>query len=296
MRRTAFLVLFLLVALLTAHAQYTFTSLDYPGGTLTTARGINNHGMIVGAYRGDPPRHALLIKRGKFLPLAPKTLLATTNSEAFKTNDRGDVVGAFVSDDGLTHGFLWSQGVLTTLDFPGANFTRAFGVNQGRVVVGEWAVLDDSGNTIAYGGFLWQHGVFTDAKFFPGAGIGAPLGINEKGDLVGGWFTDFASPDLHGFIYSGGNFVSFDVPFDGGTQTQPNDINEYGQIVGMYLDPDGANHGFLKVGDQFVAIDYPGAAATTAWGINASGQIVGTHYDDLAAPARGYVAKPVGTD
>jgi uncharacterized membrane protein len=290
MRRTAFLVLLVFVALFTAHAQYTFTSVDFPGGTLTTARGINNHGVIVGAYRTDPPKHALLIKRGKFLPLAPTTLIGSTNSEAYKTNDRGDVVGAFISDDGLTHGFLLSQGVLTTLDFPGANFTRAFGINQSRVVVGEWAVFDDLGNAIAYGGFVWQEGVFTETKFFPGAGVGAPLGINEDGDLVGGWSPDLTSPDLHGFVYSGGHFVSFDVPFSGASATQPNDINELGQIVGLYNDADGLNHGFLKVGESFLAIDFPGAATTTAWGINAIGQIVGTHYDYVGAPARGYIA------
>ncbi len=294
MRRTALLVLLVLVALLTAHAQYTFTSLDFPGGTLTTARGINNHGVVVGAYRTDPPKHALLIKHGKYFPLAPTTLLSTTNSEAYKTNDRGDVVGAFISEDGLTHGFLLSHGVLTTLDFPGANFTRAFGINQSRVVVGEWAVFDDLGNAIAYGGFVWKGGVFTETKLFPGDAVGAPLGINEKGDLVGGWSPGLTSPDLHGFVYSDGSFVSFDVPFAGANQTQPNDINEYGQIVGMYLDADGRNHGFLKVGAQFVAIDYPSAAATTVWGINAIGQIVGTHYDEVGTPARGYIATRIG--
>lgn len=293
MKRLLLLVAALLVSLPAANAQYRFTSLDFPGGTLTTARGINNNGQIVGAYRIVPPKHALLIKGSKFLPLAPATLLGATNSEAYKTNDRGDVVGAFIGDDGLTHGFRLRQGVLTTLDFPGANFTRAFGINQSGVVVGEWATFDDSGNIIAYGGFIWKDGVFTNANFFPGAGVGAVLGINEKGDLVGGWYSDLTSPDLHGFVYSGGHFVSFDVPFSGASATQPNDINELGQIVGLYNDADGLNHGFLKVGESFLAIDFPGAATTTAWGINAIGQIVGTHYDYLGAPARGYIATPI---
>lgn len=292
MKRLLLLVAALFVLLSAAHAQYSFTSLDFPEGTLTTARGINNHGQIVGAYRIDSPKHALLIKGGKFLPLAAATLLGSTNSEAYKTNDRGDAVGAYISDDGATHGFRLRKGVVTTLDYPGANFTRAFGVNQSGVVVGEWAVLDDSGNIVAYGGFIWKDGVFTNANFFPGAGVGAPLGINEKGDMVGGWSTDLSSPDLHGFVYSGGRFSSFDVPFPGGSATQPNDINELGQVVGLYNDADGLNHGFLKVGESFLSIEFPGAATTTAWGINARGQIVGTHYDSLGAPARGYIATP----
>jgi uncharacterized membrane protein len=292
MKRSLLLVAILLISVSAANAQYKFTSLDFPGGTLTTARGINNRGQIVGAYRTDSTKHALLIKGGKFLPLAPGTLLGSTNSEAYKFNDRGDVVGAFISNDGVTHGFRLGKGVLTTLDYPGANFTRAFGINQSGVVVGEWAVFDDSGNIIAYGGFIWKDCVFTNANFFPGAGVGAPLGINERGDMVGGWSTDLTSPDLHGFVYSGGHFVSFDVPFSGASATQPNDINELGQIVGLYNDADGLNHGFFKVGESFLAIDFPGAATTTAWGINAIGQIVGTHYDYVGAPARGYIATP----
>ncbi len=88
----------LLAFVASAYAQFTFTSIDFPGGTLTTARGINNHGEIVGAYRVVPPRHALLIKAGQFIPLAPTTVLGTNYSEAFKSNDRGSVVGQFIGD------------------------------------------------------------------------------------------------------------------------------------------------------------------------------------------------------
>src|SRR5215470_4678154 len=65
MRRVVLVALTLLAFVISASAQFTFTSLDYPGGTLTTARGINDHGQIVGAYRIVPPRHALLIKNGE---------------------------------------------------------------------------------------------------------------------------------------------------------------------------------------------------------------------------------------
>src|SRR5215472_14303506 len=85
MRCSSLLVLTLLVFVTSAFAQFKFTSLDFPGGTLTTGRGINNHGDIVGAYRIDPPRHALLIRGGNFIPLAPTTVLGANYSEAFKS-------------------------------------------------------------------------------------------------------------------------------------------------------------------------------------------------------------------
>ena len=163
MKRMALFILSVLGLVVSACAQFTFTSLDYPGGNLTTARGINNRGDIVGAYRVTPPRHALLIRRGQFLPFAPTTLLGTDLSEAFKTNDRGDVVGQFVGDDGFTHGFLLSKGVVTTLDFPSASDTYAFGINESGTVVGYWDLLDATGNLLENHGFMWKGDAFTQS-------------------------------------------------------------------------------------------------------------------------------------
>jgi hypothetical protein len=55
MRRFSQLAFILLAIATSAYAQFTFTSIDFPGGTLTTGRGINNHGEIVAAYRIEPP-------------------------------------------------------------------------------------------------------------------------------------------------------------------------------------------------------------------------------------------------
>jgi len=91
------------------------TKSDHGKGTLTTARGINNHGDIVGAYSIGGPGHAMLLKKGKFIPLAPTTILGTIYSEATNINDHGDIVGQMIDDNGFAHGFLLSDGVLTIL-------------------------------------------------------------------------------------------------------------------------------------------------------------------------------------
>jgi hypothetical protein len=54
------------VSITSASAQFTFTSLDYPGATLTRGRGINDHGEIVGQPLTVPPAHAYLFKAGQF--------------------------------------------------------------------------------------------------------------------------------------------------------------------------------------------------------------------------------------
>jgi probable HAF family extracellular repeat protein len=286
-----FLLALILAATVSAYAQFTFTSLDYPGGTLTTARGINNHHKIVGAYRITPPRHALLIAHGQFIPLAPTTFLATHYSEAWKINDHSDVVGQYIGDDGFFHGYLLSKGGdLTTLDFPGASDTYAYAINESGTVAGQWDLLDPNGNTLIVHGFTWKDGSFTQVDF-PGAGDTYLFGINERGDLVGGWDPSITSPLEHGFVCSKGHCSTFDVPVAGAPATQADDINEDGQIVGAYIDASGALHGFLTKDDSFTTLDFPGAASTIAWGINDEGQIVGIHLDAVGAAPRGFIAR-----
>jgi uncharacterized membrane protein len=289
MKRVFLFVLLVLCTVVPAYAQFTLSSIDFPGGTLTTARGIDNHGVIVGSYRITPPRHALLITGGNFIPLEPGSVLATHFSEAFRSNDRGDVVGYYSDDNGFAHGFLLSGGVLTTLDFPGAGQTFAFGINESGAIVGEWDVLDALGNVLAYHGWIFKDGTFSQIDV-PGAVDTAVTGINPAGDMVGIWDSDVASPFGHGFVLSKNEFVSFDFP--GATVTQANDINASGHIVGTYLDAAGAQHGFLAVGATFTTIDFPGAALSAAWGINSAGQIVGTYRITAPDVPHGFIAQP----
>ena len=278
MKRLLLLTFIVLAGIPSAHAQFTFTSIDFPGGTLTTARGINNHGEIVGAYRLVPPRHAFLIKEHQFIPLAPTTILGSNYSEAFKSNDRGDVVGQLFGGDGFFHGFLLrKKGALATLDFPGASDTYAYGINESGTVVGDWDLLDANGNVLAFHGFTWKDGTFTEVNF-PGSGDTAVLGINARDDLVGVWDSGVTSLIGHGFVCPRGRqCFSFDVPVAGATVTQADDINAHGEIVGVYLDANGVAHAFLVAGANFTPFDFSGATNTLAWGINSAGQIVGVY-------------------
>jgi uncharacterized membrane protein len=288
MKRPALLALSLLTLVASAYAQLKFTSIDFPGGTLTTARGINDHGEIVGAYRIVPPRHAMLIKNGNIIPLAPTTILGTDYSEAFKINDRGDVVGQIIGDDGFAHGFLLSGGVVTTIDFPGASDTYAFGINESGTVVGYWDLVDANGNVLANHGFTWNGGVITQLDF-PGSVDSAVLGINARGDLVGSWDSSVTSTE-HSFVCAkAGQCFSFDFP--GSTLTQADDINAHGEITGGYIDANGVLHGFLVVGANFTSFDFPGATNTIGFGINSAGQIVG-RYSAADGSNHGFLAEP----
>jgi len=85
------------------------------------------------------------------------------------------------------------------------------------------------------------------------------------------------------------NFISINVPCNacpGGIarRTAVGGINPGGDIVGVYTDAVGMQHGFLMRGEQFTTIDVPGALAgvagtlpTVARGIGPSGDIVGQY-------------------
>jgi uncharacterized membrane protein len=290
MKRLALLMVAVLTLVAPAYAQLQFSSLDFPGASLTTARGINNRGDIVGAYRIVPPRHAYLRRGGQFMPLAPNSVLGTDLSEARKTNNLGDVVGSYVDSNGNSHGFLLRNGLVMTLDFPNANDTFAWGVNDLGTVVGFWDVVDANGNLLANHGFVWNNGVFAQVDF-PGAVDTIVFGINNAGDLVGNWDSGLNSVNSHGFVCSKGQCFSFDVPFAGATVTQADDISANGYIVGTWGDASGALHGFLAVGSNFTSFDFPQATATLAWGINAAGQIVGNYFSSDGAE-HGFLATP----
>lgn len=76
-------------------------------------------------------------------------------------------------------------------------------------------------------------------------------------------------------------------------------INPQGDIVGIYHlagTTAGMNHGFLVSGGpggQFFSIDFPGAIATTAWKINATGKIVG-RYTDANGKSHVFLRDPGG--
>src|SRR5438067_658662 len=146
-------------------------------------------------------------------------------------NDIGQLVGAFADGAGV-HGFLDTNGLLTTIDFPGANhrLTYASGINNAGQVVG---FFDDiSGEH----GFLDTNGVFTSIDF-PGGTFTRAYGINDAGQIVGG------TGGCHGFVYTNGVFTTFDFP--GAACTTGLAINNLGQVGGVYYDSVGRAHGFV---------------------------------------------------
>jgi uncharacterized membrane protein len=294
MKRLMLLAALLLVLGTFGYAQYTYCSIDYPSGFGTRLKGINDNGQMIGSYVDQyGNEHALLVQNGKFIPLAPNTILGTEYSVGYKSNDRGDVVG-FVCDDIACHGFLLSKGVLTTFDYPGASDTYAASINEFGTIVGYWDLYDAQGNFLYEQGFTYKKGNFTELTY-PGSGDTSPVGNNDFNVVVGIWDTGPNSTTGSGFVEWMGQFTSFQAGFPDVAVTQADGINDLGLIVGQeytsYEYDNNQGHGFLAVGPFFTQLNYPGAMETTGWGTNWAGQMVGSWYD-WNSGAHGWLVRP----
>ncbi len=133
---------------------------------------INNRGQAAGWY--DPPfggksRAVFWDETGRMIEIGVPD---NTSSQAYSLNDKGQVVGYYVGDDRVIHGFLWEDGNRTDL---GALTPR--GINDRGAIVGDgWP---DGTRPRVYS-FLYEKG-----SFFP-LEIRRPFRIGDKGDVAGG--------------------------------------------------------------------------------------------------------------
>jgi hypothetical protein len=139
-------------------------------------------------------------------------------------------------------------------------------VNDSGQIVGDYDDYDQ--------GYERSAGKFTKiAVPFAGAQGTFPYGINNSGEVVGGWWD--SNKDEHGFTLIGSTYTSFDYP--GASETAGFGINSVGDIVGGYNDSSGVAHGFLLSGGTYTSFDFPGAVQTDSYAINDAGDIVGAY-------------------
>jgi probable HAF family extracellular repeat protein len=209
-----------------------------------------------------------------------------------KINDAGNIVGAYLDANGATHGFLFSNGRYSSIDFPGAVATEALGINNkiNFDIVGDYT--DAHGVTH---GFLLQGGNFSivDAPFAVNSAVTA-ISDNEK--IVG--IYDTGGANIGGFTGTLGAVSPLNYPpsppnfAEQITTSILNSLNNKDEIVGMEttlfettFNADGTNftasHGFLEGGGNFEPSDIgiDDGFFTQFLGNNESGIVVGSFKD-----------------
>ena len=105
----------------------------------------------------------------------------------------------------------------------------------------------------------------------PGFNQTMVLGINSAGDMVG----TYGGCPCVGFLLHNGNLTTIDPPMPG-YNLYAYGVNDSELVVGYYETIDYQDrHGFLWDGKTLTPLDYPGAVATAALGINNAGAVVG---------------------
>jgi probable HAF family extracellular repeat protein len=118
-----------------------------------------------------------------------------------------------------------------------------------------------------YTGFLYTNGTYTAISDPLGVDTYA-LGINNSGQIVGAY--ENSKSQLFGYVYQNGTYTTLDV--FGSRDATAQGINDAGQIVGRYTVGDVMS-GFLYSNGSYTSIQ-------PAYGINNSGQVVGTSNND----------------
>jgi uncharacterized membrane protein len=172
-------------------------------------------------------------------------------------------------------------------NFPGANYTVPFGISATRIV-GYYSapgVLDS---------YVQTGKAFVQVVPF-GAVTSYLFAINRNGLAVGGYCVPGCNPYTgeHAYTYDDSTGAVTSIDFPGAISTTGYGISDLGKIVGGYCSasivcPPGpflpADHGFLDDNGVFTTLDFPGAEATEATGINSAGVIIGTYDVNLTGP------------
>lgn len=238
-----------------------------PGAYNPDVTGIHPGGFLVaGSYTdasGSPHGYVWdLLHPSNFMPIDPDPS-GVLDAEVADMNPAGDLAGRYTDLDGIGHGFVLINGVVTSFDIPGAIFTAAFGISPGGDVVGTYC---DNSLCHAYllrGG---TNGALTTIDV-PGAVETDAFGINSLGQIAGTYCDETT---CHGYLRNpDGGLITVEPPSSAGSIAFA--TNPAGQITGLFCDDVGC-HAFLATpqsgqGSQTTAVP---ATARRFWPVSNS--------------------------
>ena len=274
--------------------EYTYTTIDFPNMRDIYVFDINPGGEIVGSYLTDK-LHGFVGKAGDFRTIDyPVDKLTFTNVRGI--NPAGDIVGYYGENTtGVVrqHGFLLTKhGEWSTIDtalhtdtgltriLPDGSMVGAYldGMTNAssmyavvRNSEGEIISVLDKANTC-------HESATPNGKTIVGYWGASPRGSNAGYILEDGVFTYFY------FSATANSTMAWDISSDGHT------------IVGIFQNANLVPHGYIaeRRGDSvddwtFTQFDPPGAVATSLFGCNAAGDLVG-RYKDASNKWHGFLA------
>jgi probable HAF family extracellular repeat protein len=243
-----------------------------PGDSSSVAWAINANGDVVGWSAGPAGSRAFVYTDAKGmvalpgLPNKPRTI-------ARDINDAGVIVGsANAGGTDLGHAVLWSGPSVQDLGTLGTGFySEAWGVNNLGQVVG-WSYTDGGSGLTGVHGFLYTRaGGMVDLT--PQSDTGSAQDINDDGQVAG---YKTAVGGYHAFRWQGGAFEDLGV-LPGFAHSFGSAVNALGQVAGNVTSASGNSERLFRSVAGGGLQDLGGTGEhNAAWGINASGHVVGT--------------------
>jgi len=247
-----------------------------PGGAWTTARGMNDLGLIVGSSVSASGRATgAIFTDGQ--PQAFVPTLGGSYSILGDVNNAGWITGISATSGNLNaHAFIFNGTAMQDLGSVYGYGSNGHVINEAGQVAGETTLKE--GNVYFNHAMIWSNGVMRDLGTFGGRSS-STAGMNDGGVVIGSAQT--AAGASHAFMYANGVMTDLGAPAGGSSYARA--INNQNAIVGWNVDASFQSHPFMY--DQGNMIDLsslvdPGSGwvLAQAEGINDNGQIVGYGY------------------
>jgi len=219
-------------------------------GEPSEAYGINEAGYTVGvSYEHDGEwRPAIWYTWGEVQKLFDDNDIeaGSYTAEAFAINEHGEIAGYYCYYIGCEQrGFVYhSPSDIDEIGNLGEYPTRAYDINIDGLTVGCSTTTQDETHA-----FIWdEFGGMDDLFETANVGDSCALGINDRGQVVGYYFTGTGQSGLlRAFLYDPelGLWDIGDIDPDATTESFATDINNYGVITGWSI-VDGEAHAFFR--------------------------------------------------
>ncbi len=225
----------------------TYATVDAPVNYVDAGpyiNGINDSGDYVGYWQTGPASGGTGFVHND----SGFTVITTpdgVNTNVRGINNAGTLAGTYF-DNGL-HGFIRNGQTWTTLDHPDSTQdTMIFGINNLGQVVGQYYGVDGLAHS-----FLWDGNTFTEISILDTATGTMAQGLNDNGDVVG--YIYDTNGMSHGFLWNSGNWITMDLAGFDVAGTSLLGINNYGSMVGQYIDDSGI-HSFMVTPEPGTAL------------------------------------------
>jgi probable HAF family extracellular repeat protein len=195
---------------------------------LTTPRGINNKGDIVGSCHDDLGQIHTGFLRSKNGSLSQFTAPGSTSTDAYGVNDFGQIVGQSSGTSGSFSFIRSSDGTHYQNILPPTieALVQAVAINNSGKLVGNFR--DNDGQHA----FLWDNGQFTELRVPGATGNSDVLQLNNNDQAL--MFTTVDGVGSH-YLYDAGNYLRINNP-KGYTWQRVIALNDNGELTGFAFD------------------------------------------------------------